>query len=95
MLEAVKRAIPLSTDAYDEEIRDLIKDAKADLLLTGNVMAREENFPLIRRALKTYCKMNFGTPDNYEQLKRSYDEQKAQMMSATGFTDWGDGDGQI
>ena len=95
MLEAVKRAIPLSTDAYDAEIRDLIEDAKADLGIAGNVMAREENVPLISRAIKTYCKMNFGAPANYEQLKRSYDEQKAQMMSATGYTNWGDCDGEV
>jgi hypothetical protein len=34
--------------------------------------------------------MSFGLPEDYDRLKRSYDEQKAQLSNATGYTDWGD-----
>ena len=44
--------------------------------------------------------MNFSYPDggghlnsSYDRMKSSYDEQKAQLATATGYTDWGDGDG--
>jgi hypothetical protein len=37
--------------------------------------------------------MNFGNPDNYDKLKSSYDEQKAQLSMTEGYTDWGDIDG--
>ena len=34
---------------------------------------------------KTYVRMSFGSPSDYDRLKRSYDEQKAQMQTATGY----------
>jgi hypothetical protein len=40
-------------------------------------------------AIVTYCKLNFGEPDNYDKLKESYDEQKAQLSMADGYTVWG------
>ena len=45
---------------------------------------------LVNKAILTYVRMSFGAPANYDKLKASYDEQKAQMMMATGYTDWGD-----
>ena len=45
--------------------------------------------PLIKRAILTYVRMNFGTPPDYDRLKASYDEQKAQMQTATGYTTGG------
>jgi hypothetical protein len=32
--------------------------------------------------------MNFGLPEDYDRLKLSYDEQKAQMSNATNYTNW-------
>lgn len=61
-----------------------------DLEIAG-VQARENaTAPLIRRAVTTYCKANFGAPDEYDRLKAAYDEQKAQLMVATDYTNWGD-----
>lgn len=45
---------------------------------------------LVLRAVTTYCRMHFGEPDQYDRIKASYDEQKAQMSNATDYTDWGD-----
>ena len=39
--------------------------------------------------LITYAAARFGNPPNYVQLKDSYDEQKAQLMHATGYTNYG------
>ena len=39
----------------------------------------------------TYVRMSFGAPANYDKLKAAYDEQKATLMNATGYTDWGVG----
>jgi hypothetical protein len=33
--------------------------------------------------------MRFGNPDNYEQLKASYDEQKAQLSMSAEYTNFG------
>lgn len=92
MLEKVKLALRITTEAFDSEIEDLIEAALADLRLAG-VINDDETDPLVSRAVITYCRANFGQPDDYDRMKASYDEQKAQMQMATGYTDWGDLDG--
>lgn len=88
MLEKVKTALRIKTTAYDEELRDLIEAAKLDLGVAGVVVPAGLD-ALISKAVITYCKMSFGLPEDYDRLKRSYDEQKAQLSNATGYTDWG------
>jgi hypothetical protein len=88
LIRKIKLARRITTDAFDEEIRDLIEEAHADLGIAGVHGAL--NDPNIRRAVRTYCLLNFGQPDNYDKLKVAYDEQKAQLSMATGYTDWGD-----
>lgn len=87
MLEKVKLALRISTDKYDTEINDLIESAKLDLGVAGVVVPQTVD-ALVTKAIITYCKMSFGLPEDYDRLKRSYDEQKAQMSNATGYTDW-------
>lgn len=89
LLDEVKLALRVSTNAYDEEITDLIESAKLDLGIAGVVLPDTLD-SIVKTAIKTYCKMNFGTPngDTYDRLKKSYDEQKAQMSNATGYTDF-------
>lgn len=92
MLDKVKLALRISTSAFDDEIAGLIKAAEADLEIAG-VTTIEEEDPLIVRAVTTYCKANFGESDQYDKLKASYDEQKAQLATHTGHTTWGENDG--
>lgn len=88
MLEKVKRALRITGSQFDEEISDLIDAASLDLGIAGVIVPGETD-PLIIRAVITYCRTNFGQPQNYEQLKASYDEQKAQLSMADGYTNWG------
>lgn len=88
MLEKVKLSLRIVTEAFDEELLDLIQAALSDLGIAG-VTNLDETDALIIRAVTTYCKCHFGEPAVYEKLKQSYDEQKAQLASATGYTDWG------
>lgn len=88
-LEKVKLALRITTDAFDSELTDLVNAALIDLGLGGADGANVElTDALALRAVITYCKMHFGEPDEYERLKLSYDEQKAQMGMATGYTVW-------
>ena len=87
MLEQVKLALRISTTAYDSELTYLIEAARLDLGIAGVVLPDELD-ALVQRAIITYCKMSFGLPEDYDRLKRSYDEQKAQLSTATGYTDW-------
>lgn len=83
MLEAVKLALRIVTNAYDDELQALIMAAIADLGIVLN--DPDESDTLITQAIKTYVRMNFGSPSDYDRLKRSYDEQKAQLASASGY----------
>lgn len=87
LLAKVKVALRIVTNDFDGELTDLISAALLDMNLAG-VSETLPTDPLIIRAVITYCKMNFGEPDEYDRLKRSYDEQKAQMGMATGYTLW-------
>lgn len=89
ILEKVKLALRIVTDDFDEEITDLISAAQSDLMAAGVVPEPIDNFVLM--AIKTYCRANFGNPENYDKLKASYDEQKAQLSMRTGYTKWVNG----
>ena len=88
MLEAVKKALRIVTDEFDSEIQNYIAAALLDLGIAG-VEKREITDPLIITAVTTYCKLHFGEPDQYDRLKSSYDEQKAQLSMASSYTYWG------
>lgn len=88
MLDKVRLALRITSTAYDEDLQGLIDAGLADLGLAG-VLSEKVNDPLIQRAVITYCRCNFGSPEDYDRLKKSYDEQKAQLQMATGYTDWG------
>lgn len=90
MLDDVKLALRLTTQAYDAELNGLISAGLADLGVAG-VTEDDTSDPLINRAVITYCKVHLGSPADYERLKAAYDEQKAQLVTCTGYTDWGDG----
>ena len=89
-LEKVRNALRISVadnSAINDELTDLINAAKLDLGIAG-VVVPEEIDALVNKAIITYCKMSFGIPEDYDKLKRSYDEQKAQLSNASGYTVW-------
>lgn len=90
ILSKVKVALRIVTDDFDAEITDLINACLLDLGIAG-VTENDTTNALIIRAVITYCRANFGDAngvEEYDRLKASYDEQKAQMQMATGYTDW-------
>ena len=92
MLEKVRTALRISVSdnaAINDELTDLIKAAKLDLGIAGVVLPQTTD-PIVTKAIITYCKLSFGLPEDYDRLKRSYDEQKAQLSNATGYTNWTD-----
>lgn len=89
LLDRVRLALRITTNAYDCELDDLIQAAIADLRIAGIVVSAPQEDPLIIRAIVTYCRYHFGSPEQPDRLKRAYDEQKAQLQVSTGYTDWG------
>ncbi len=95
MLEKVRAALRITTQAYDSELEDLIEAAKLDLNVAGvsndELMAGNEvNDKLLIRAITTYCKLNFGEPSqiNYSAWLASYQEQKAQLSMNRSYTEF-------
>lgn len=87
MLSKVKLALRITTNAYDDELNGLIDAAKLDLGIAGVIIPAELD-AIVSLAIITYCKCHFGEPDEYDRLKASYDEQKAQLSMCTGYTEW-------
>lgn len=89
LIAMAKLAARIRTTAFDSEVNSLLDAALLDLGVAG-VEVPVETDALVTTAAITYFKMNFGQPDEYDRLKRSYDEQKAQLATCTGYTEWGE-----
>ena len=93
-----KNSRPTQCERIIQYLRDFgsITSAQAMLDLgVAGVVIPDEFSALVQTACITYVKMHFG--QNYDRgeamskgydLKASYDEQKAQLATCTGFTDW-------
>lgn len=92
MLNKVKLALRLTTNVYDTELSLLISAALQDLRLVGVKEYTEQTIPpIVQLAVITYVRLHFGQPDDFDKLEKSYAEQKAQLLMATGYTDrWGE-----
>lgn len=87
LVTKAKMAKRITTDVFDWQIEDLLEAGMKDLQVAG-VTIPETCDPLVEQAVITYFLMRFGEPDEYDRLKRSYDEQKAQLSTNTGTTTW-------
>ena len=91
MLDTIKLALRVSGSAYDAEIQRLIYAALADLGISdidSDLLTYNSDDPLIVQAVATYCRMNFGSPHDYDKLAASYREQKKQMSTNNLYTLW-------
>ena len=95
MLDKVKLALLITTDDFDSELEDLIGAAFIDLNLgdvSEDVTILETTDPAIIRAVCSYVGYHFelehGALNRADAFKRSYDEQKAQLGMASGYTNW-------
>lgn len=84
LVTKAKIALRLNSTAYDEQIDDLISAAKLDLKISGVNLPAELD-AICNTAVITYVCLHFGQPEDYDKLKASYDEQKAQLRTATGY----------
>lgn len=89
LINKSKLALKITTEDFDAEISGLIDACLLDLELAGVTNTTSTN-ALIQRAVITYCRCNWGSPSDYDKLKASYDEQKAQLSMSADFTNFGD-----
>lgn len=86
LLEDIKVRLRLINSAYDQEVTDLIEDAKKDLVTSGlkaSIMTAFESDPtdpLIKNAIAFYVKAHFGyNNDDREGLIESYEMRKTKL----------------
>src|SRR6056297_2564997 len=87
LIDDVKLRLRLSNTAFDQEVTDLIEDAKADLQSSGVKQAVIDEFeadpdthPMIKSAVTTYVKAHFGYyNDDREGLIESYMMRKKKL----------------
>lgn len=91
MLNKVKLALQISSNVFDTELNALINAAKIDLNIAGVVLPTVMD-DIVERAIISYCSYQFelthGNLTRADRMKIAYDEQKAQLGTATGYTDW-------
>lgn len=76
----------------DTELKDLINAARGDLVLGGVLPERvqDESDPLIKRAISTYIKAEFGLDnDEAELLRESFRRQKIALALASDYIGYG------
>lgn len=88
LINAAKLAARVTTNVYDTQFNQLLDAAMLDMGVAG-VEIPETLDALVETAAITYVLMHFGQPEEYDRLKASYDEQKAQLVTCTGYTEWG------
>lgn len=85
----------LQAGALDLETAGVIVPGTVDVSFDSSTGEATDNStltdPLVQRALITYVRKNFGSPADYDRVSESYEQQKAQLMHASGYTRWGDG----
>jgi hypothetical protein len=89
MLESAMRALRASGNPdLESEVSDLVDAAKSDLQLSG--IRKEkilEDDPLIKRAVITYCKANFGWDNpEAERFQQSYESLRNHLSLSVEYT---------
>lgn len=89
MLDDIKVTLRITHTALDTEITDLIDAARQDLILSGVLPAKanSNSDALIKRAITTYVKANFGmdNPDA-DRLQTAYTILKMHLTLAGDYT---------
>lgn len=90
LLDKTKTALRVTVTDYDTDLDGLIDAAKLDLGIAGVTLPATLD-AICERAIITYAKLHFSalSDGEFSRLKASYDEQKAQLSTATGYTVWG------
>lgn len=85
LLDFIKMHLRISSTDFDEEVDGLINAAISDLSLSG-VGNLDEDDPLIKRAIATYCKAHFGydNPDA-ERFQQAYDMLKTHLSLSSDY----------
>lgn len=89
MLNAIKLALRISTNAFDSEIQTLIDAAILEMNKLGVVAATDSTEdPQIISAVVAYAKWQFGNNEDADRWRDIYHVKLGQLKTMTGYTDW-------
>lgn len=89
MLNAIKLALRIATNAFDSEIQTLIDAAIAEMAGLGVTAATSTTTdPQIISAVIAYCKWQFGNNEDADRWRDIYHIKLGQLKTMTGYTDW-------
>jgi len=80
--------IDASDTSFDVEIQDLMGAVQTELIDVGvdPTLVSSATDPLIKKAITTYCKANFGyDTDNAEAFSSSYEKLKIYLMNSSTY----------
>lgn len=81
MEEAIKKALRFTNNMLDDEIKDNIEYAKADLRRVG--INPDGSNKLIKKAIELYCKWQFDFCEKGESFRVAYEGLRDSMMLST------------
>lgn len=87
-LAAFRGYLRITSTKLDGEIKDLISAARDDLVLGGVLLARacDEGDALVKKAISTYVKAEFGLDnEDSEEYRASYEKQKIALALSSGY----------
>ena len=87
-LSDIRLRVRSSVDKLDGEIKDLILAARADLVRGGVLPARaaDETDPLVKQAISTYVKAEFGLDnDDADKYRATFRSQKIALSMASEY----------
>ena len=89
MLNAIKLALRISTNAFDSEIQTLRDAAIAEMAVLGlTASTSTPTDPQIISAVIAYCKWQFGNNEDADRWRDIYHSKLGQLKTMTGYTDW-------
>lgn len=92
MLEIIKLALRITTNAFDTELETLIAACLEELSGLGVVVQTEtDGTPSslqVQTAIVAYCKWQFGNNEDAERWEGVYHTKLAQLQGMTGYTNW-------
>jgi uncharacterized phage protein (predicted DNA packaging) len=87
LLEKIKLSLRFDDGSLDEDIKDTIDAALADLKLSGVAESKiDETDPLIIRAVKVFCKAEFSIDDKEAaRCRNAYDLLKMHLTLSSDY----------
>jgi uncharacterized phage protein (predicted DNA packaging) len=98
MLEAVKKTLRITHTKLDDSIQDTINTARAELIRLGILASKAEDDedPLIRDAIKTFCQMSYTDDEKKrEMFYKSWEVQADGLRKSSGYRKEGGGEENV